>query len=494
MKHPLACLTLALFASAVPALAEEAANPFVKKPAAHQPLPPPGASFASLVENFLVPPDLLDDWLRDNPLKDDATALRNAVQAWVVAGKAQSDHSTLTLGTAGRESACDSIIEKIYPTEFYPGGVGAWPWPTAFDTRNLGHTLSSGVTKVDETESTWAKLELVEMLSSDSSQPLIEQTRQPSDTFLPRVRAMDIKQHDADAPADSNDPFASPSAPSTPVDFTLPHGVVFSPGVYHLAGRFDPIPDDTSGNKLTRLVFYRSEIAAPPEKSANPAPAPKRASFRVLRVSLPAFSAWIIAHSPLSAKTDAWAAAENWRTEGQTENIGELSSTVRESATNTMSNVIEHIYPTEVEPGTDTTLVEKWEEGKKKDGKDGVATMSRYKVTARPGLEGAGLATAFDTRNLGTTVESLITREGSGFLVRCSYDRVRLLGESISHRIKVGDEWIPDYKMPIFTATRLASTIRVAPSQWTLLGETSEFLKSEMVDRDHCLLVFVKVD
>lgn len=494
MKNPLIRIPLFLLFLPAALLAQDTANPFVKKTAADQPLPPPGASFASLLENFLVPPALLDDWLRDHPLKDDATELRTAVQGWVSEGKAQSDHSTLTLGTGGRESESDSIIEKMYPTEFEPGGVGAWPWPTSFDTRNLGHTLGSGVSRIDGTESLWMNWELCEMISSDSSQPLIEQTREPNDTFLPRIRSMNITQQDPNAPKKDADPFKSDSEKSPPVDFTKPCGVVFTPGVYHLAGRLDPLPEDDTPNRASRLVFYRGEIVDSPEKTGKPAPEPARATVRMVRVSLPIFSSWMLDKSPLSATNEAWAQSESWLKDGNAENLGELSSTVRESASNIMQNILEHIYATEVKPNIDTTLIETWEEGKKQDGKEGVATMSRYKITPRPGLDGAGFATAFDTRNIGTTFETVINRDGPEFLVRCSYERVRLLGDNIIHRIKVDDKWIPDFKMPLFSATRLASTIRVAPSQWTLLGSVSEFLPTEKVDREHCLLVFVKLD
>ncbi len=493
MKTPLALLLLAFAASAA-AAAQDAPNPFVKKATSERPLPPPGPAFASLLENFLVPPDLLDEWLRDHPLADDATELRAAVQDWVAAGKAKIDHAAFTLGTGGRASISESIMEKMYPTEFTAGGAGAWPWPNSFDTRNLGHTLESGVTAVDGANSLWADIELLELVSTESFQPLIERTSKPTDVFLPRIRAMRVRQHDSNASEDSADPFAAPSAKSNPVDFTRPRGVVFTPGVFYLAARFDPLSDETADSKLTRLVFYRGEIAPTAANSGTPVPDASRIAFRMVRVSLPAFSTWMLGRSPLVASNEAWSAADDWRKEGTADTIGTLSSTVRESVTTTMENIDEYIYPTEVETGTDMRLLETWEEGKSKNGKDGVATMSRYKITPRPGLEGAGLANAFDTRNLGNTAETVISKNGGQYLVRCNWEQVRHLGDFVYHRIKVDDEWIPDMKMPLFASNHLVSTIRVRQGKWTLLGTVSEYLPTEKIDREHCLLVFVRVD
>lgn len=485
-------LAASLFVFAAPAIAQDGGNPFVKNMASDQPLPSPGPAFASVLEHFLVPPDLLDDWLRDHPLKDDATELRAAVQDWVVAGKAEPDHTVLTFGTGGRESTSGSIMEKIYPTEFAPGGADAWPWPTAFTTRNLGMNLDSGIAGIDESPSLWVDTELLETKSSNSYQPLIEQTRKPGDIFLLRVRKMKITQIDQNTSQTSIDPFAPPSPRSS--DFTKPRGAVFAPGAYRLASRFDPLSDEKAGGKWTRLVFYRGEIAPSSEKLPIAQPEASQISFRTVRVSLPAFSSWLMKRSPLAIGNDAWAAVEGWDKEGTAETIGTLSTAVRESMVSGAENIDEYIYPTEVEPNTDRELIEEWKEGKSKNGKDGIATMSRYKITPRPGLDGAGLATAFDTRNIGNTAESTISRDDRGIIVRCDWGLVRLLGQSVYHRIKVGDEWIPDVEMPLFVSNSLRSTIRIRLGEWELLGTVSEYLETETIDSGHCLLVFVKVE
>lgn len=491
MKKTTVCLSLFSLVIALPTLAEESANPFIEKADATKSNQPLGSAFASSLENILVPQEMLDDWLKIHPVKDDATELRSAVQGWIGEGKAKLDHTALTLGTVGRKTENISVIEKIYPTEFKAGGADAWPWPTAFETRNLGYVHEGGVSSVDGVDSPWLKWHYTELISSYSFQPLIEQTRKPTDMLLPRFRIMRIDQSEDNTPdtnQDSIDPFETLSTP------TGPQGVILKPGAIRLAGRLDPLSKDDPNNNLTRLIFYRGEIGEPTEKTVDSEFEASRISFRVIRVSHPIFSSWLLERSPLSATNELWEVAEIWRKEGSAESLGEVSSTVRESVKNVLENIEPYIFPTEYEPGTDMKVIEQWEEGKKIGGKEGVATMTRYKITPRSGMEGAGLATSFETRNVGNTIATVISNDSQGVSIQSEWEFVQHIGENAYHRIKVGGEWIPDVKFPIFSSNRITSTVRAQPGIWRLLGSGSEFLENEKVDRAHCLLVFVKVE
>lgn len=494
MKNPLILIPLLLIALGAPCLAEPAPNPFLKKADAQKPEPPAGASFASLLEHVLVPPDLLDDWLREHPMKEDATALRAAVQGWVIEGKAMLDHTAFSLGTAGRKVSNDVILEKMYPTEFEPGGLGVWPMPTAFDARNLGHDMETGVTSAEGVPALWLKGESVEMVSSDSWVQLVESTRQPNDVFLPKILSKRTTQKDPSQPGISNDPFAEPAAPSGKVDYTLPRGLVFKPDIIQLASRFDPVSEENPSDNLSRLTFYRGSIATPPPAKPVNHSDITRLSFRTLRVSLPTFSTWLQNRSPLAVATEAWDAAEGWRKQGQARNIGEVSTRVRFGIQSTIENIEEFIYPTEWEPMDETEVMEKWEEGKKVNGKEGVASMRRTKITPIPGEDAAALPTAFDTRNIGMSMEATLSNDDQGLVLSYSWDRVVHLDDFVYHRIPVAGEWIPNVKMPLFAASRLNASVRLQPGQWTLLGGLSEYLKTEKLDRDQCLLVFVRAE
>lgn len=491
MKKPIVLLSLLLLAMAAPCSADNAPNPFIKNPDGKPPAAPPGVSFASLLENILVPPDLLDDWLQEHPMKEDATELRAAVQAWVVEGKAKLDHTVLILGTAGRKTCSNLVLEKTYPTEFTPSGVGVWPMPTAFDTRNLGQDMQTGVSSADDVPTLWSNAEFIEMVSSDSWQQLVERTRQPNDVFLPHFRSKRITK--SDPAKSSKDPFAPP-VPASEINFNNPPGLIFKPDFVQLASRFDPVFEGNPNDNLSRLSFYRGSIAAPMQEKSGKATDVSRLSVRTIRVPLLAFSSWLQGRSPLAATTESWEAAEGWRKAGKAHSIGELFTRVTVGTKTTLENVEEYIYPTEWEPMDETEFLERWEEGKKLEGKDGVATMKRMKVTPLTGADAASLPTAFDTRNIGTSVNAVLSNGDQGLVLSCEWDRVLHLDDSVYHRIKVDEEWIPNVKMPLFSATKLTADLRMQPGQWTLLGEVCEFLKTGILDREHCLLVFVKVE
>lgn len=490
MKKPTALTAFVLSALAASCLAEDAPNPFVKKADTTKPQPPAGASFASLLENILVPPDLLDDWLREHPMKEDASDLRAAAQGWISEGKAKLDHTSFSYGSAGRETTNSTILEKIYPTEFVPNGPGVWPLPTAFDTRNLGRDMETGVASLTEGSPLllWLKGDNSEMISSFSWQPLVERTRQPDDVFLPLIHHKEITLNDAD---DSPDPFADPKQKALPKNR---HVTSFKPDLIQLVSRFDPVYEGDPGDRLSRLAFYRGSIAPPHSEGPVKNLDVSRLTIRTLRVSLPAFSAWMQSRSPLAAATGAWEIADVWRKEGNAPSIGELSSRIDCGYKVTLKNNEEFIYPTEYEPMNETTVMEKWEEGKKVNGKDGVASMKREKITPISGTDAASMPTAFDTRNLGTTVEAVLTNNDQGLILHCDWQRVTHPDDSVCRRIKVGEEWIADMKMPVFSNNGITADVRVHPGKWILLGANMEFLKTEKIDHDHCLLVFVKVE
>jgi hypothetical protein len=497
MKRSIVLTALLLSAFTAPSRAEETPNPFVKKTEVAKPAPPAGASFAGLLENILVPPDLLDDWLDEHKMKEDASALRAAVQAWVVEGKAKLDITTLSHGSAGRQTSNNLILERIYPTELAPNGAGVWPSPTAFDTRNLGQDMESGVSSAGDVAALWMSGEHVEMDSSDPWLDLVEKTRQPSDVFLPSFRAKRVRLGDPYANEGGKDPFASTTTPNSanePVDYTKPHGPTFKPGVVQLVSRFDPVSEGGGGDSLSRVTFYRGAIAPMQKPAAVKDSEISRLSVRTFRVPLLTFSSWLQDRNPLAAITEAWEAASGWRKQGNAHSIGGLSSRISPGTKATVENIEEYIYPTEYEPMNETEFVERWEEGKKQNGKDGVATMKRVKITPATGADAAARPTAFDTRNTGISMRAVLSSDDQGLTLQCEWMRVFHLENSIYHRIQVGQEWIPDMMMPLFSSTGITADIRIQPDQWTLLGATSEYLKTGKVDGEHCLLVFVKVE
>ena len=94
------------------------------------------------------------NWLFENPLTTDGNPLRNQAQKWIKENKATVIESVLVSGRSGQRAKVESVDEYIYPTEYDPPEIpnevtlqnGAKApvtaaTPTAFETRNLGHTL-----------------------------------------------------------------------------------------------------------------------------------------------------------------------------------------------------------------------------------------------------------------------------------------------------------------------------------------------------------------
>jgi hypothetical protein len=163
-----------------------------------------------------------------------------------------------------------------------------------------------------------------------------------------------------------------------------------------------------------------------------------------------------------------------------------------------LENIREVIYPTEWEPSNVTTVVERWEAPKQQEegGKRviGTGTFARYKIEAAPGLAGASLPSSFETRNTGTTLELEAPRTGDDSVVRLSFDRVDEVGESVYRRIEDNGQWIPDMKLPLFASNRFSTSCRLKRGAWTLISSGTEFTGPGKADRDHCLLMFVKVE
>ena len=139
--------SLLLFAAVVPAVGQEAnANPFIKKDVGKAPPKPPGAAFHDVFEYISIPSDVLNPWLEQHPVTEDAGELRKQVQVWIKEKKASMVHTLFTSGSVDREAKNENIVEQIYPTEFIPAvAAETWPYATAFETRNTGVTTESTV-------------------------------------------------------------------------------------------------------------------------------------------------------------------------------------------------------------------------------------------------------------------------------------------------------------------------------------------------------------
>ena len=484
-----------LLAISMTCLAQEP-NPFVKKDQPKPPEPAAGASYVGILEHILVPPDLINDWMRENGMPADANGLRAVVQQWVEKGKATLDHTSVGLGVGNRRTVNESILEQIYATEYEPNGPGVWPSPTSFETRNLGYTEDFNSDPKDGANRLSLGGEFVEMQGNTVWDFLMEKTRQPDDVFFPIVRSMRLAQGTWDG--QSADPFAEKASPAGGSSgSTQTSAFSMEGGKYTLVSRMDPLEVERKSGLPSRLVFLRSDFAKGDEKVPTSREI-NHVSFSAVRVPHLEFSAWLQKQAPLSVSRDAWLLAESLRKDGKAELLDAADGVARSGSRWTLENIREVIYPTEWEPANRKVLLEHWEQSQeqKVDGKpkQGTATYGRYNIEAIPGLKGASMATAFETRNTGSTLEMDTTVDDKGILANLSLSRVNYVADTVYRRIEDQGNWIPDVKLPLFASNRCSTTCRLVPGQWTLISSGSEYSGPGKVDREHCLLMFVKVE
>ncbi len=107
-----------------------------------------------IVEMIEVEHDDFSEWIQENPLRTEASDLRQAVQTWVKAKRAKIRETMVVSSRSGQRAKAEGIDEIIYPTEYNPGQMPGTvtlngeaeapttpPTPTAFETRNAGITL-----------------------------------------------------------------------------------------------------------------------------------------------------------------------------------------------------------------------------------------------------------------------------------------------------------------------------------------------------------------
>lgn len=107
-----------------------------------------------LFEAIEVEMEDFSGWLQENHLENDATDLRRTVQEWIDNSDAVVLESSTLTARSGQRAKVESVEKFVYPTEYDPPEIpnklalsdGAESpatavVPTAFETRNLGHTF-----------------------------------------------------------------------------------------------------------------------------------------------------------------------------------------------------------------------------------------------------------------------------------------------------------------------------------------------------------------
>ncbi|WP_265594386.1 hypothetical protein [Haloferula sp. BvORR071] len=486
-------LLFAALALALPVQAQEP-NPFVKKSEEAKAVTPPGDSYVAVLEYILAPPDLVGEWIRKNNIVNDADGLRAVVQQWIGEGKATLEHTVVCSGVADRKSEFASIVELIYPTEYEPPGAGVWPMPTSFETRNTGLSTELAPATYPQNGpqlSLW--VDDVTYTGSRAWDILSSRTHQPDDIFMPEFRSIRASwgaDHDLILnPFNSQRDIVVTPAAQAPNPLPI--------GKYQLIARADPLEKEREAGAQTRLVFLRGAFAARTKPAAEVV-MPRHLSYELVEVPHAAFSEWQRAKKPGDIPSGAWELVEGMRRAGGTAVISSGDSFGKGASKWMLENIREEIYPTEYEPMDERTVLRRWQSPHKQQENgqmvEGLGTFERVKVDSKPGLAGAGLATSFETRNTGTTIEFKPAQDESGLLAELECRHVIRLGDTVSRRIEDGGEWIPDCKMPLFGSSHFNTTARVTAGAWTLVGTGTRFTGLGKSDPGRCLLLFIKVE
>jgi hypothetical protein len=477
-------VSIALFAISLACHAQEP-NPFVSpEPEKEVPTDASGDAFVNVSEQIVVPAELLDAWLEKNPMTKDASALRAVVQTWIGEGKASLDHTAVSTGTSGRSFSNHSMWEQVYATEYEPPEPGEWPVPTAFETRNLGYTTEGNAGSELGAMVIRAKMDYCGMLPHRAWSELAEKTRQPDDVFIPRFRSIEIKRDTENA--GNQDPFAAPATITTQDPFAeqpkVPDSaeyIRFIPGVTYLAGRADNNLPDSDAEKSAvnpprhevRLFFFRGVMIGSAAAEKSYVPDSHHVSAKLIRVDHRTFSDWLTKTGLEKAPNTAWAAAQDWQKDGKAEVTCHLTAVNSAGSSNSVQNIVEEIYPTE------------WEPGDRIPAADGKPSYTEFST-----------ASAFETRNVGCTLQTEVIADPKKPLLQVVLERVAKGGKSVHHRILRDGEWKTDVTFPVFTSNVWNTEIRMKRGEWSLIGSGSDIDAKGRLDPNHSVLAFVRVE
>ena len=146
-----------------------------------------------------------------------------------------------------------------------------------------------------------------------------------------------------------------------------------------------------------------------------------------------------------------------------------------------VESIHEYIYPTEFDPASEVRTVER-------DGKSEVITTRSE--------NGLPLAAAFETRNVGTTLEvdPVIGADNRTVDLNLAPELVYLVDHSEWGGYKDGESEVT-VKMPSFYTMKVTTQITVLAGDYLLISAGSPFdSDSGMPDRDRKVMCFVKVD
>ncbi|MEM7391690.1 MAG: hypothetical protein AAF492_05010, partial [Verrucomicrobiota bacterium] len=203
---------------------------------------------------------------------------------------------------------------------------------------------------------------------------------------------------------------------------------------------------------------------------ANPK-APLHFVLRSIDVDHEAWSAFAQTRSINQQKQDAWSWVRKRARDGTAEITASWSMSADHGRQTLLQQGHEMIYPSEYAPHRSSS-----------------GAAQKHPVSAPL------IPTALETRNAGTSLQIEGTRSPEGYVqVWYDFKHVRLAGQSVHHRIKEGEEWIPDATMPTFATMNQSSTAIVCPGRTSLIGVLAPLTPDGSPDESKRTLLFIEV-
>lgn len=408
-----------------------------------------GETFQNLVHVFeFIEVDHADvlDWLENNPGAPDGNTMRADVQKWIEADKGEVIISQMLMGRSSQRGKAQSVRELIYPTEFDPiQWMPAAPFSVAYETRDVGGMFEVDSVILDGGDiAVNAAPEMVEYVGEAFQRPEPEGTVQEGDVRLPMFQTI-----------------------RTTLQTTM------APGDWRLLSIENPSAKNRSmeGDALERdrkvLVFLRLDVG---EFSVPSSDVPVRDGYvRVEWIDVPAdeFTSWMNRPSLAGWIADKAGARETVQALVKSGDADVVFTRLNPFVTGQRlkcESIREVLYATEASP------------------------TEQHAPSDR---------TAFEIRNVGTTVEldPVFHRSGRAVDLNLAPENVRVVGHAISQRYfdLVSKKWEPNVMMPIFYTQRLTTQVTLAVDQPTLIGATMPPDDEGQPDRSRRRLLFITV-
>lgn len=208
-----------------------------------------------------------------------------------------------------------------------------------------------------------------------------------------------------------------------------------------------------------------------------------RVQVEFIEVSLEQFTDLMFGAKPAANDTELRKQVAQLINDGKASVMENLLCTTRDGQKATTESIEEFIYPTEYEPA-ELPLVEKTKEGE-------TPKIDSDRVDEATGPT----PTAFETRNLGPTleIEPGISEDGKSIGMRLVSEIVHHIGDNIWAEWK-GPHGNSPIQMPTFYTIRCNTNVTVADGRHALVAALSPKDEKGFPDFKRKLMVFVKAD